>query len=229
MHARHATPQTAARRSGSPAHATALKHHWHRPHAHLTPLLPPPRPPCRMAVLCTCKRLKHMCERPELWRRIAFDSADAQRGLKAEGLLGVLSRANGGVEVLHLARCGRAAAGAAGAQGGCCFWWCRCNQSPRAAAAAAAATAPGCAMASRPSQLRQAGSRQRSAHERLRRAPPPCSTGSPDCGQQRSSGPDRAALPWPKPATNSPNPTKPTPPGRAKPGTPRGSSASARA
>jgi hypothetical protein len=62
-----------------------------------------------MAVLCTCKRLKRMCERPELWRRIYFDSADAQRGLKAEGLLDVLRRAAasaGGVEVLHLARWG---------------------------------------------------------------------------------------------------------------------------
>jgi len=58
-----------------------------------------------MAVLCTCKRMKRLCERPDLWRRICFDSADEQRGLKADWLLGVLGRAQGGVEVLHLARC----------------------------------------------------------------------------------------------------------------------------
>lgn len=58
----------------------------------------------RMAVLCTCKRMKRLCERPDLWRRICFDSADEQRGLKADWLLGVLGRAQGGVEVLHLAR-----------------------------------------------------------------------------------------------------------------------------
>ncbi|KAI8474911.1 MAG: hypothetical protein J3K34DRAFT_517768 [Monoraphidium minutum] len=69
----------------------------------------------RTAVLCTCSRLKRMCERPSLWRRIAFDSADEQRGLKAEWLLGVLGRAGGGVEVLHLAR-SREARDAEGAQ-----------------------------------------------------------------------------------------------------------------
>jgi hypothetical protein len=58
-----------------------------------------------MAVLCTCKRMKQLCERPELWRRVVFDSADEQRGLKAERLLSVLGRARGGVEVLQLARC----------------------------------------------------------------------------------------------------------------------------
>lgn len=58
----------------------------------------------RTAVMCTCSRLKRLCERPELWRRIIFDSADEQRGVKAEWLLGVLNRAEGCVEVLHLAR-----------------------------------------------------------------------------------------------------------------------------
>lgn len=57
-----------------------------------------------MAVQCTCRRMRNLCARPELWRRVAFESAEEQRGLEAARLLEVLERAQGGVEVLQLAR-----------------------------------------------------------------------------------------------------------------------------
>lgn len=48
--------------------------------------------------------MRNLCARPELWRRVAFESAEEQRGLEAARLLEVLERAQGGVEVLQLAR-----------------------------------------------------------------------------------------------------------------------------
>lgn len=52
----------------------------------------------------TCRALRDLLGRPEHWRRVVFEDAEAQRGLGAPQLTQLLKLSGGGVEELMLAR-----------------------------------------------------------------------------------------------------------------------------
>ena len=58
----------------------------------------------KLTLMSTCRALRDLCARPEMWARVAFDDASQQHNLTALQLVGVLKRARGAVEELRLAR-----------------------------------------------------------------------------------------------------------------------------
>ena len=58
----------------------------------------------KLTLMSTCRALRDLCSRPEVWARVAFDDASQQHNLTALQLVGVLKRARGAVEELRLAR-----------------------------------------------------------------------------------------------------------------------------
>jgi hypothetical protein len=59
----------------------------------------------KLTLMSTCRGLRDLCSRPEVWTRVAFDDASQQHNLSALQLVGVLKLARGRVEELRLARC----------------------------------------------------------------------------------------------------------------------------
>jgi hypothetical protein len=58
----------------------------------------------KCALMTTSRNMMQHCDQPQFWTAVSFDSAAEQRSLEALQLMRILERAQGQLQLLHLAR-----------------------------------------------------------------------------------------------------------------------------